>query len=50
MLFTIKLSQLELAKNIPKFIKQIKSWGFENVQVKQLVFNRQEVTIAAKKM
>ncbi|MDR2762613.1 MAG: hypothetical protein LBB88_08445 [Planctomycetaceae bacterium] len=49
MLFTLKLSQLELSRNIPQFLKRIKSWGFEKVKVKQLVFNRQEVMVAAKK-
>ncbi|MDR1485299.1 MAG: hypothetical protein LBT09_10805 [Planctomycetaceae bacterium] len=46
MLFTLKLPQLELAKNIPQFIKRIRKWGFKNIQAKQLVFNRQEIMIA----
>jgi 23S rRNA (cytidine2498-2'-O)-methyltransferase len=49
MLFTLKLPQLELAKQIPKFIKRVRNWGFKNVQAKQLVFNRHEVMLAAQK-
>ncbi|MDR2170266.1 MAG: hypothetical protein LBP59_09005 [Planctomycetaceae bacterium] len=48
MLFTLKLPQLNLIKQIPNFIKQIKKWGFKNIKTKQLVFNKQEIMIAAK--
>jgi 23S rRNA (cytidine2498-2'-O)-methyltransferase len=46
MLFTLKLPQLELAKQIPQFLKRIRNWGFRNVQAKQLVFNRREIMVA----
>ncbi|MDR1054055.1 MAG: hypothetical protein LBL39_07750 [Planctomycetaceae bacterium] len=49
MLFTLKLSHLKIAKNIPQFVKRIRNWGFKNIKVKQLVFNRQEVMVAAKR-
>ncbi|MDR1477384.1 MAG: hypothetical protein LBJ00_00400 [Planctomycetaceae bacterium] len=49
MLFTLKLSTLELAKHIPQFVKRIRKWDFNNIKVKQLVFNRHEVMVAVKK-
>ncbi|MBO7725509.1 MAG: SAM-dependent methyltransferase [Thermoguttaceae bacterium] len=49
LLFTLKLFQTELAKNIPEFIDRVRSWGFNQVKVRQLTFNRQEVMLAALK-
>lgn len=49
LLFTLKLFQIELAKNIPEFIDRVRSWGFNQVRVRQLTFNRQEVMLAALK-
>lgn len=49
LLFTLKLFQTELAKNIPEFIGRVRSWGFNQVKVRQLTFNRQEVMLAALK-
>lgn len=49
LLFTLKLFQWELATNIPEYIHRIKSWGFNQVKVRHLQFNRQEIMVAASK-
>jgi 23S rRNA (cytidine2498-2'-O)-methyltransferase len=46
LLFTLKLTQWELADKLPALLDRIRAWGFSNVWAKQLVFNRQEVMIA----
>ena len=46
LLFTLKLSHWELADKLPTLLDRIRSWGFTDVRMKQLVFNRQEVMIA----
>lgn len=47
MLFTLKLFDWKLAADIPDNIQRIRSWGFPQVNVRQLQFNRQEVMVAA---
>ncbi len=49
LLFTMKLFQTELAKNIPEYAARVRSWGFNEIKVRQLTFNRQEVMLAAMK-
>ncbi|MGI5832669.1 MAG: SAM-dependent methyltransferase [Thermoguttaceae bacterium] len=49
LLFTVKLFQWELAKNIPEFLARVRGWGFNRIKVRQLTFNRQEVMVAALK-
>lgn len=49
LLFTLKLFQWELAEEIPEYVRRIKDWGYESVQVRQLQFNRQEIMVAAGK-
>jgi 23S rRNA (cytidine2498-2'-O)-methyltransferase len=46
MLFTLKLFQWSLAEHLPSYLERLKHWGFDDVRVKQLVFNRQEITVA----
>jgi 23S rRNA (cytidine2498-2'-O)-methyltransferase len=46
MLFTLKLFQWSFAEHLPSYIERLQHWGFDNVRVKQLVFNRQEITVA----
>ncbi|MDR1924620.1 MAG: hypothetical protein LBQ66_09600 [Planctomycetaceae bacterium] len=50
MLFTLKLPQWSLVPHIPEYIKRIRGWGFNEIQAKQLTFNRREITIAAQKI
>ena len=47
-LFTLKLVKWELIADIPYYIARIKSWGFRDLMVKQLQFNRQEIMVAAR--
>ena len=50
LLFTLKMFQIELADSLPEYAKRIRNWGFDQVQMKQLQFNRQEITVAAMKI
>ena len=47
LLFTLKLIRRELADKLPVLLDRIQTWGFPDVRMKQLVFNRQEVMVAA---
>ncbi|MDR1141641.1 MAG: SAM-dependent methyltransferase [Planctomycetaceae bacterium] len=47
MLFTLKLFQWSLAEHLPTYIDRLQHWGFDDVRVKQLTFNRQELMVAA---
>lgn len=49
LLFTMKLFQTELAKQIPEYLARVRGWGFNQIQVRQLTYNRQEVMVAALK-
>lgn len=49
MLFTLKLFQWDLVKTLPHCTERIRRWGFNEVRIKQLAFNRQEVMISAQK-
>lgn len=48
LLFTLKLVRWELADKLPMLFDRICSWGFSDVRMKQLIFNRQEVMVVAK--
>ena len=48
-LLTLKLMNLELAKDIPDFISRVKGWGYSSIHVRQLAFNRREVCLMASK-
>ena len=48
LLFTLKLFQWELAEDIPLAVDLMKRWGFKTVAVKQLAFNRREITVAVR--
>ena len=47
LLFTLKLIRWELAEKLPMLLDRIRTWGFREVRMKQLVFNRQEIMVAA---
>ena len=47
LLFTLKLTHWDLADQLPMLLDRIRTWGFADVRMKQLVFNRQEVMVAA---
>ena len=47
LLFTLKLTRWELADKLPMLLDRVRTWGFSDVRMKQLVFNRQEVMVSA---
>jgi 23S rRNA (cytidine2498-2'-O)-methyltransferase len=47
MILTLKLSNWNIAGELPNFIDRVRSWGYQDVRVRQLAFNRQEVCLAA---
>ncbi len=49
MLFTLKMFQWELARHLPGNADRVRRWGFDEVRIKQLAFNRREVMVAAQK-
>ena len=49
LLFTLKMFQPELAEMIGEYAQRLQNWGFDKVQMKQLQFNRQEITVVAQR-
>jgi 23S rRNA (cytidine2498-2'-O)-methyltransferase len=47
MLLTLKLPDLALVEELPKFVERVRSWGYLDVRLRQLAFNRQEICLAA---
>jgi 23S rRNA (cytidine2498-2'-O)-methyltransferase len=47
MLVTLKMLAREMYGKVSEYISRVRSWGFEDVRVRQLAFNRQEVCLAA---
>jgi 23S rRNA (cytidine2498-2'-O)-methyltransferase len=47
MLLTLKLPDLALVEELPKFVERVRSWGYRDVRLRQLAFNRQEICLAA---
>jgi 23S rRNA (cytidine2498-2'-O)-methyltransferase len=47
MLLTLKLPEWSLTKEIPQYLDRIRSWGFNEVQARQLQHNRREFCVAA---
>jgi 23S rRNA (cytidine2498-2'-O)-methyltransferase len=47
LLLTLKLTDWRLADHIPEYLDRIRSWGYEVVRARQLVYNRQEICVAA---
>jgi 23S rRNA (cytidine2498-2'-O)-methyltransferase len=47
MIITLKLAEWSLADRLPEFVKRVRSWGFRDVRVRQLVTGGQEVCLAA---
>lgn len=48
LVLTIKLPEWETAEQIPEYIQRVRSWGYGDVQVRQLAHNRREVCLVAK--
>lgn len=49
LLLTMKLLDWKMADDIPRFCRRVRSWGYRDVRVRQLQYNRQEVCLAAVK-
>ncbi|MDR2440031.1 MAG: SAM-dependent methyltransferase [Planctomycetaceae bacterium] len=47
MLFTLKLFHWSFVEHLPTYINRLRDWGFDDIRVKQLVFNRRELMVAA---
>lgn len=47
LLLTMKLLDWEMAGDIPRFCRRVRSWGYRDVRARQLQYNRQEVCLAA---
>jgi len=48
LVLTIKFPEWETAGLIPDYVARVKSWGYTDVQVRQLAHNRREVCLVAK--
>lgn len=49
MLLTLKMLDESMYGQIDEYVRRVRAWGYDQVRVRQLVFNRQEVTLAAVK-
>lgn len=47
MLLTLKLVKWELADQVPNYLARIRGWGYNVVRARQLLYDRQEVCVAA---
>jgi 23S rRNA (cytidine2498-2'-O)-methyltransferase len=47
MLLTLKLPEWQLADELPAYVERVRSWGYKDVRLRQLAFNRQEICLAA---
>ena len=48
LVLTIKFPKWESAANLGEYIDRVKSWGYTDIQVRQLAHNRREVCLIAK--
>lgn len=47
MLLTLKFIDWSMAAKIPEYLDRIRSWGFQDVEARQLHHNRREICVAA---
>ena len=47
MLLTLKLADWKLADELPALVERVRGWGYRDVRLRQLAFNRQEICLAA---
>ena len=48
-LFTIKMAKWELIADIPVYMQRIKRWGYANIALAQMQFNRQEIMVSVRR-
>ena len=49
LLLTLKLAEWELIADIPIYTQRIKRWGYTQIAIAQMQFNRQEIMVAARR-
>ncbi|MCL2119758.1 MAG: hypothetical protein FWH27_15180, partial [Planctomycetaceae bacterium] len=49
LLLTLKMVKWDLIADIPDYIQRIKSWGYTQIALAQMQFNRQEIMVAVRK-
>jgi 23S rRNA (cytidine2498-2'-O)-methyltransferase len=47
LLLTLKLPDWQLADELPSYVDRVRTWGYKDVRLRQLAFNRQEICLAA---
>ncbi len=47
MLLTLKLPDWQLVDELPAYVERVRGWGYKDVRLRQLAFNRQEICLAA---
>jgi len=47
MLLTLKLPDWNLADELPGYVERVRGWGYKDVRLRKLAFNRQEICLAA---
>ncbi len=47
LILTLKLPEWSLVDDLPACVERVKSWGYKDVRLRQLAFNRQEICLAA---
>ncbi|HMP05718.1 MAG TPA: SAM-dependent methyltransferase [Lacipirellulaceae bacterium] len=47
MILTLKLADWSLVDSLPECIARVRSWGYRDVRLRQLAFNRREICLAA---
>jgi len=47
LVLTLKLTNWKLAEELPTYIERVRSWGYRDIRVRQLAFNRREICLIA---
>lgn len=47
LILTLKLANWELVDDLPAWIERVKRWGYNDVRLRQLAFNRREICLIA---
>jgi 23S rRNA (cytidine2498-2'-O)-methyltransferase len=47
LILTLKLADWSLVDELPACVERVRSWGYKDVRLRQLAFNRQEICLAA---
>ncbi len=47
LILTLKLADWSLADELPAYVERVRGWGYKDVRLRQLAFNRQELCLAA---